>query len=239
MIFKEKKFNHFVEANKKAIYKRLKYEFEEKKNFVLSMSDINAVMEAKEERKGEEKKPLYPGLKSSFKLSADDFEDIFQESVIALYNNIGTPITCTLSSYFYFICRNQTLKHIRREGRMEHYNMSESAYDEQERVGISSQKLNTILRTIPTERIHPQIADTPDKVFELSNMKEQVYKALDEMATKCKQLLTKFYIEGYSWTELALQFDFNNADTAKVSANRCRNRFKEKYKELEIYVKEK
>ena len=117
--------------------------------------------------------------------------------------------------------------------------MSVSAYNEQERIGISSLKLNTILRKNPSERINPQIAETPDIVLELSNMKERVHKALDEMAIKCKQLLTKFYIEGFSWTELALELDFNNADTAKVSAKRCRDRFKEKYKELEVYVKEK
>ena len=236
-----KKFKQFVEDCKKPFFKRLKYEFEEKKDFVLSMNDINTIMEVKKGKKGKnkEKKALFPGLQNAFKLSADDFEDIFQESVIALYKNIGTPITCTLSSYFYFICRNQTLKHIRKESKMEHYNMSESAYDEQERTGISSQKLNSILRTIPSERINPQIAETPDKFLELSNMKERVHKALDEMATKCKQLLTKFYIEGFSWTELALEFDFSNADTAKVSAQRCRNRFKEKYRDLEVYVKEK
>ena len=239
-----KKFKQFVEDCKKPFFKRLKYEFEEKKDFVLSMSDINTVMEIKKDKedkkgKNKENRGFYPSLQSAFKLSADDFEDIFQESIIALYKNIGTPITCTLSSYFYIICRNQTLKHNRKESRMEHYNMSESAYDEQERTGISSQKLNTILRTIPSERINPQISETPDKVLELTNMKERVHKALDGMATKCKQLLTKFYMEGFSWTELALEFDFNNADTAKVSAQRCRNRFKEKYKELEIYVKEK
>ena len=239
-----KKFQQFIKDSKKPFFKRLKYEFEEKKDFILSMTDINTVMEVKkdkEDKNGKDKdnKGFYPSLQSAFKLSADDFEDIFQESVIALYKNIGTPITCTLSSYFYVICRNQTLKHNRKVSKIEHYNMSESAYNEQERKGISSQKLNTILITIPSERINPQIAETPDKVLELSNMKERVHKALDEMATKCKQLLTKFYIEGFSWTELALEFDFSNADTAKISAQRCRNRFKEKYKELEVYVKEK
>ena len=70
-------------------------------------------------------------------------------------------------------------------------------------------------------------------------MKERVHKALDKMATKCKQLLTKYYIEGLSLTELALEFNFNNAHTALVSTRRCRNRFKEKHRELEVYVKEK
>jgi RNA polymerase sigma factor (sigma-70 family) len=238
------KFKQFVKDSKKPFFNRLKYEFEEKKDFVLSMTDINTVMEVKNDKedkknKNKEEKPLYPSLRYGFKLSEDDFEDIFQESVIALYKNIGTPISCTLSSYFYIICRNQTLKHNRKESKIEHYNMSESAYNEQEKTGISSQKLNTILRTIPSERITPQIAETPDIVFDFSNMKKRVHKALDEMATKCKQLLTKFYIEGFSWTEIALEFDFNNADTAKASAQRCRNRFKEKYKELEVYVKEK
>ena len=239
MSLKGNKFSQFVNNNKKPIINRLKYEFEEKKDFVLSMSDVNTIMKAKEKKENEENKSLYPGLISSFKLSTDNFEDIFQESVIALYNNIGTQITCTLSSYFYFICRNQTLKYIRKESRMDHFDMTESAYDEQKRSGFSSQKLNMILQTIPSERILPQISDMPDNVLEFSNMKERVYKALDEMAKTCKQLLTKYYIEGFSWIEIAMEFELKNSNTAKAAANRCRNRFKEKYKELEIYVKEK
>ena len=104
--------------------------------------------------------------------------------------------------------------------------------------GVSLQKLNAILRAKPAESIAPQFAESPDRVFDRTQMKEQVKNALDMMAGKCKHLLTQYYLIGYSWAEIALQLDMKNADTAKAAANRCRRRFEEKYRELEIYVKE-
>ena len=128
-----------------------------------------------------------------FKLSADDAQDIYQESAIALYKGPA---------------------------------------------GISLRKLNEIVRTIPDNRIGPQLSAQPDELFDLNSMKERVAKALGQMARQCRQLLTKYYIEGYDWTELARHFDLKNANTAKAVANRCRRRFEEKYKELEVYLKE-
>ena len=70
-------------------------------------------------------------------------------------------------------------------------------------------------------------------------MKELVHNALNEMAESCRQLLTKYYLEGYNWDEIAVFLKMSNAESAKSAANRCRRRFGEKYKGLEIYVKER
>lgn len=232
-----KKFKKFVEENKELTIRRLRYEFEEKKEFILSMADINTVMEKVGIRRSDEKsKPLYSNLKSHFKLSDEDYDDIFQESVIALYNNLGKYITCTLSTYLFFICKNHALKHYRKLHRIAHADVSNPS--DLKKLGVSSQQLNLILHTSPSEKIYPQLSRTPDEEFELSQMKGNVHKALNEMANTCKQLLTKYYIEGYSWMEIAMKFELKNSDSAKAAANRCRNRFKEKYSELERYVKQ-
>ena len=68
-------------------------------------------------------------------------------------------------------------------------------------------------------------------------MKDLVHKALDDMAGKCRQLLTKYYIEGYNWTEKATENELKDANSAKANANRCRRRFEEKYKGLRNFVK--
>ena len=85
----------------------------------------------------------------------------------------------------------------------------------------------------------PQSELQPDEVLELAQMKERVKEALGKMAEQCRMLLTKYYIEGYKWAELAVHAGFSNADSVKAAANRCRRRFEQRFKGLEIYVKDR
>lgn len=172
-----------------------------------------------------------------FKLSEDDAQDIYQESIIALYNNIDSEISTSLDKFFSGIWYRQALKFLRRQKRVVNYDISDSTSKSNKTAIISSKKINEIIRTIPQERITPRPEISPEEAFDLNQMKERVYKALDEMAQQCKNLLTKYYLEGYNWAELAAQFELKNADTAKAAANRCRRRFEEKYKGLEVYIK--
>lgn len=173
-----------------------------------------------------------------FHLPEEDAKDVFQNAVIALYKGIETEMPESLDNYFHGIWTRQALKFLRDNKSMKSIDACEPFLKDDPTGGVSLQKLNAILRAKPTEGIAPQIAESPDRVFDLAQMKEQVKKALDMMAGKCKHLLTQYYLMGYSWTEIALQLDMKNADTAKAAANRCRRRFEEKYRELEIYVKE-
>ncbi len=173
-----------------------------------------------------------------FKLSADDAEDIYQESAIALFNNINTGLDVSMEKFFSGIWYRQTLKHLRRQKRIVSYDQDESTPGGNNGKSISLRKIDEIVRTIPTGKGNLQPSVAPDEAYDLSQMKARVGKALDDMAKRCRQLLTKYYLEGYSWAELAVQYDMSNADSAKAAANRCRRRFGEKYKELEVYVKE-
>jgi len=168
-----------------------------------------------------------------FKLSEDDAQDIYQESAIALYNNINTGIDVSLDKFFSGIWYRQTLKFLRDRKQAYSYDVSGPA---PETSGLM-RKVNEIIRTMSTSQAHQQPSVQPDAAFDLQQMKERVGKALDAMATRCRQLLTLYYLEGYSWAELALHLDLKNADTAKSAANRCRRRFEEKHKELVVYVK--
>ncbi len=173
-----------------------------------------------------------------FKLSADDAQDIYQESAIALYKGLNSSLDISIDKYFAGIWYRQALKFMRRQNRTVNCDMGSPASDACKPAGISLRKLNEIVRTIPDNRIGPQLSAQPDELFDLNSMKERVVEALGQMARQCRQLLTKYYIEGYDWTELARHFDLKNANTAKAAANRCRRRFEEKYKELEVYLKE-
>lgn len=174
-------------------------------------------------------------------LSDDDMEDIYQESVVILYNKIGTELTSAkdnaLENFFYGICYRQTKKFLRKQGRVVNIGMGEDSLERRQNNGISSSQLERIMRTIPTEGFHSNNFVSPEEALDLKSMKQLVHKALDEMAERCRQLLTKYYLEGFNWTEIAEVLSLANADTAKSAAHRCRKRFEEKYKGLEIYVK--
>ena len=161
----------------------------------------------------------------SFHLSEQDAEDIFQNAVIALYKSIEANMPESLDNFFHGIWFRQTLKFMRDNKPMEHLETSERPLEEEHLSGVSAGSITT------------QLTESPEDLFDIAQMKEQVKKALDMMAGKCKHLLTQYYLVGYSWAEIAVQLDMKNADTAKAAANRCRRRFEEKYKELEIYVK--
>ena len=129
------------------------------------------------------------------------------------------------------------LKYIRKNKRIISYDTNSHASETNQHSGISFIKLNEIVKTIPTDISTPQSFLSPDEAFDLKQMKERVASALDAMALRCRQLLTKYYLEGYNWAELATQFGLSSADSAKASANKCRRRFEERYKELEVYIK--
>lgn len=183
-------------------------------------------------------------LKKGVSISDEDLDDIYQESIYVLYNNIGTELTSSkgnaLDNFFYGICYRQTLKFLRKQERVDYIDdMSNPILGASQKNGISAKKLNKVLNTISIERGHSQGNMSPDNAFDLTRMKELVHKALGEMAERCRQLLTKYYIEGYNWFEIADYLQLANAETAKSAANRCRRHFQEKYKGLEIYVIEK
>jgi RNA polymerase sigma factor (sigma-70 family) len=182
-------------------------------------------------------------LKKGISFSDNDFDDIYQESIFVLYNNIGTELTSTkenaMDNFFFGVCYSQTLKFLRKQERIVNIADDDSSFDVRKKNHISSKRLNKIIQTIPTEKGYSQKEASPDDAFDLKRMKELVHNALNEMAESCRQLLTKYYLEGYNWDEIALLFKMSNGESAKSAAHRCRRRFKEKYKGLEIYVKER
>ena len=209
------KFKNFVDVRKKLFLKKLKKELQ-KDDFILSEKDVTETVAKNKEH-----------LRTPhFNFSEYDFEDIFQESVIALYNNIGTHVTCSLESYFYSICRNQALKYYRKQKKM--VDVDNVVDDPQSGERVFTDNLDKIF----------SFSSSPEEECEWILMKEDVHKALNEMADKCRKLLTRFYIEGYNWRELAEATDLNlkNSDNTKAAAYQCRKRFKEKYYMLKQHI---
>ena len=168
-------------------------------------------------------------LKSKYsELSEDDIEDVYQESSLALYKNIETnkltELSSSLYTYFLKICINQSMKAISRQGK--HLTVGINETDVKQKNMISISKVENVIR-VSSECESSEVVERKAKL---------VHSILDVMTPQCKKLLWSFYAEDMNWTTIAQQNGLSNADSAKSTANRCRNSFKEKYNELKTKI---
>lgn len=168
-------------------------------------------------------------LKSKYvELSDDDIKDVYQESSLALYKNIEAnklvDLTSSLYTYFLRICINQSSKSIDKQRR--HTIVGINDTDVKQKNMVSMSKVDSILKTCSEE----ETSEVMERKTRL------VHSILDVMTPQCKKLLWSFYAEDMSWATIAQMNGLLNANSAKSTANRCRNTFKEKYNELKTKI---
>lgn len=131
------------------------------------------------------------------------FEDVYQESVIILYeaalDGKLSQLSCALKTYLFAICRNQLL----------------NAFKLQKRQDSKVDEVTIYYR----EWINPDESDQ-DKV-EL--VKETIYG----MEDPCKSILTLFYYQGKSIEEMAVELGYADKNVVKVQKSRCLKYLKE------------
>lgn len=168
-------------------------------------------------------------LKSKYtELSEEDIKDVYQESSLALYKNIETnkltDLSSSLYTYFLRICINQSLKTIRNQGL--HLTLGINDTDVKQKNMVSLAKVDSIMKEC-SESEATEITERKAKL---------VHSILDVMSPQCKKLLWSFYAEDMNWSTIADMNGLSNANSAKSTANRCRNTFKEKYNELKTKI---
>lgn len=159
-------------------------------------------------------------------LPNESIRDIIQDAYVALHNNIkARKVDGPQYPYFLKICINLSLKALRKQGNLTIVGINDT--DIQQKNTISMNKVESIL----------QVSEEQQAVI---NVKKQlVHDALNEMATRCKELLWSYYADELSWATIAGQFGLKNADVAKTQASRCRKTFKEKYNYLRSLLYDK
>lgn len=135
--------------------------------------------------------------------SKDDAKDLFQDVVIAFYNNVKSNkviLKSKISTYIYSIARNQWLKHIR------------------------DNKKVTKLSFENTENM----SDTNDVFKAMVYSEEQVMIArlLNSTGQKCKQLLQMFYFEKMKMKKIALELGYASEQVAKNQKSKCMKKIK-------------
>ena len=135
--------------------------------------------------------------------TADDARDIFQETMIVLFENASSgsfELTCQLKTYIYSVSRRLWLKRLQ----------------QLKRFGGDVEKIGEI---VPVE----EAIESHEK---LNADFEVMERALMNLGEPCKSLLEAYYMQKKNMTDIAGSFGYTNADNAKNQKYKCLMRLK-------------
>jgi RNA polymerase sigma factor (sigma-70 family) len=135
--------------------------------------------------------------------TADDAKDIYQESIIVLYNKVKSgkfELNSKLKTFIYSVCRRLWLKRLKHMSRF-----TGDIHDFNEYLPVEDDL------TVHTER---------DIQF---NKMEGALKLLGE---PCKTIIESFYIHNRSMQDICEDFGYTSADNAKTQKYKCLQRLK-------------
>ena len=130
--------------------------------------------------------------------SSDDARDIFQETVIVLYEKAKTgsfELNCQLKTYVYSVSRRLWLKKLQQQQR---YIPNINGLDE-------------------TVQVEDEIEGHSQRQSEFQMME----KALLHLGEPCRSLIEAFYLQKRNMTDIAGHFGYTNADNAKNQKYKC------------------
>ena len=135
--------------------------------------------------------------------TAEDARDIFQESLIVLYEKVRQgdfELNCQIRTYLYAVSRRLWLKRLQQQKRM--YAEWDESY---EPISVETD----------LERHEQEDADY-----------DRMEKAINQLGEPCKGLLEAYYLQKQNMSTIALNFGYTNADNAKNQKYKCLMRLK-------------
>jgi RNA polymerase sigma factor (sigma-70 family) len=143
--------------------------------------------------------------------SEEAAKDIYQETVIVLYENAQKPdfqLNCQLQTYLYSVARHLWLKQLKKNGQT-------FLFKDNEKNELAD--------------VRDEISDHLDKEYNIEKMK----RSLLELGEPCSTLIKDFYVNRLSMDLIAEKFGYTNADTAKNQKYKCLQRLKRNFFENE------
>jgi len=136
----------------------------------------------------------------------DDAKDIFQESVIVLYDKVKSgnfELNSKLKTFIYSVCRRLWLKRLKQLSR-------------------NSGSIKDFEDVLPVE---PDLERHEEKDRQFRQMEE----SLNKLGEPCKTIIEDFYINNRSMQEICAKFGYTNADNAKNQKYKCLQRLKKMF----------
>ncbi|MFT3981019.1 MAG: sigma-70 family RNA polymerase sigma factor [Ferruginibacter sp.] len=146
--------------------------------------------------------------------STDDAADIFQETMIVLFEKVKSgnfELHCQLKTFIYAVSRRLWLKRL----------------NQQQRFSTSSDQLEETVSVEEDMEVH----ESRQQEFNLMEA------AMNKIGEPCKSLLEAYYIHKKQMQAIAADFGYTNADNAKTQKYKCLVRLKKlffaQYKNVE------
>lgn len=142
----------------------------------------------------------YFGNRYSF-LRREDLEDLYNDTLLAFYDNIATgrlaTLTCSIKSYIYTIGRNKAVDLIRHQ---------------HPEARVSADTIEMFSRV--------------DAIWDDANETERekqsaVMHVVNKMVEPCRTILNLFYFQMETMKTIAQQMKYASADVAKTKKNQC------------------
>ncbi|HEY1010441.1 MAG: RNA polymerase sigma factor [Daejeonella sp.] len=133
----------------------------------------------------------------------DDAKDVFQESVIVLYNKVKSgnfELNSKLKTFIYSVCRRLWLKRLNAQSR-------------------NVRNVEDFSEFIPVE-------DDLEKHEEKDRQFHLMEQALKQLGEPCKTIIEDYYLQNRSMQEISEKFGYTNADNAKTQKYKCLQRLK-------------
>ena len=135
--------------------------------------------------------------------SADDAKDIFQETIIVLYEKVRTgsfELNCQIKTFVYSVARRLWLKKLQL----------------QNRYSAPGDNMENIVAVDDVLEDHEQ----RDAEFDMMD------KAINSLGEPCKSLLEAYYLQKQSMQAISASFGYTNSDNAKNQKYKCLMRLK-------------
>jgi RNA polymerase sigma factor (sigma-70 family) len=133
----------------------------------------------------------------------DDAKDLFQESIIVLYNKVkrgNFELNSKLKTFLYSVCRRLWLK-----------------------------RLNEQSKTIRNIKDFSEIISVEDDL-EMHEEKDKQFAIMEssllQLGEPCKTIIEDYYIHNRSMQEICEKFGYTNSDNAKTQKYKCLQRLK-------------
>ncbi|MFZ9387208.1 MAG: RNA polymerase sigma factor [Chitinophagaceae bacterium] len=135
--------------------------------------------------------------------SSDDAKDIFQDSIIVLYEKLrsgGFELNCQIKTFLYSVSRRLWLKRLQ----------------QQNRYSAPGDNMQAVVSVEEEIEAHEQ----------RNTEYEMMEQAINHLGEPCKSLLEAYYLQKKNMQEIAASFGYTNADNAKNQKYKCLMRLK-------------
>ncbi len=145
----------------------------------------------------------------------DEAQDIYQETIIIVFENVKKPtfeLNCQLQTYIYSIAKRLWLKQLKKNGKT--FLFKENEEDE--------------------------LTDVTNDLNEHFKKEDDILKmnqSMQLLGEPCNTIITDFYVVKMSMDEIAEKFGYTNSDNAKTQKYKCLQRLKKYFFEKQTEQK--